>query len=438
MKDTLPFIDRVVLFNLYPVLRISLNNRNIISFLVICTPFTLGESPILNINSIYLSWVGIIILFCLNFDRIIIHKRILKNNYSIPLILFASSFFFSVMFGAEYTNNQYISTSDFSYSHTFQWVAAFITTQSILIYLIYISVDDFSDIVYFINAFIISGVIVNLLAIYTMLVGIFGADGRLLSTFKDPNYLGRFELFIIVISLCILIHTKNSIFNKIFYVINILVSMFIMYFTFSRAALITLPLIIVILILFKRSKIIKLTSVVGISLVFSTLLISAASRRLGESNLGLIGSLIDTSNIMRIVANYIGFMFFLDYPFFGIGYHNYYYTFLQSKYFNPLTANMEFIHSWFFSLMAEQGLFGVLTFLWILFLIYKSLIKYIKVDKLRNFKWIGILWLCLLTTLLLNGMFFPSFFPELNFALFCGIIGAYFKESAKVTNIMKE
>jgi len=356
-----------------------------------------------------------------------------------PTILFAASFFVSMFMGEGYSDLTEYTKYDSTFGGVLKDVIMFVPMQLLLIYFIYLSIQTKSDLKKVIYSFLKIGAVVNFigLSIFFIYKGteMRGLEGRLGATFTDPNYLGRFEILLIVISLSAILIIKDKRY-LLLNLANISISTFILFLTFSRSAIITLMLSIVIILLTMKNRLIK-TSIILLVCIFSIiLLLYVGTKRTSDDVIAGQSSAptgtVDYSSTTRIALNYAAVLMFLDYPVFGVGYHNFYNIYINRSYLPvdiPLASHISVVHSWLFSVLAEQGIFGLIVFLYILFLVFRKLfVNYRRADD-EEMKFYGLVLFCMFFVLIFNGLFFPVFFTELLFSLLLGIISAYFRIS---------
>lgn len=418
----------------------SVTPISIVIFVVYFTPFTMGEFiPVVSSFYYQITWILISILFLFNYRTILNHKRVFRTNYFIPTILFASSFFVSMFMGEGYSDLTEYTKYDSTFGGVLKDVIMFVPMQLLLIYFIYLSIQTKNDLKKVIYSFLKIGAVVNFigLSIFFIYKGteVRGLEGRLGATFTDPNYLGRFEILLIIISLSAIVIIKDKRY-LLLNLANISISTFILFLTFSRSAIITLMLSIVIILLTLKNRLIK-TSIILLVCIFSIiLLLYVGTKRTSDDVIAGQSSAptgtVDYSSTTRIALNYAAVLMFLDYPVFGVGYHNFYNIYINRSYLPvdiPLASHISVVHSWLFSVLAEQGMFGLIVFLYILFLVFRKLFhKYRRADD-EEMKFYGLVLFCMFFVLIFNGLFFPVFFTELLFSLLLGIISAYFRIS---------
>jgi O-antigen ligase len=372
-----------------------------------------------------------IALIAFNIDKIINHKPVFEFKYTLLSVLFAFSFFLSMMFGPDYKD-----LTDFTvYNSTFRAVLLnallFVPVNLALTYLIYLSISKIGDLLYYINVFLTSSLVVSIVSLlfgYT-----YDKENRLGMTFGDPNYLGRFVTFILILSIIyFLFNKKKNLVTTFFIILNFVLNFTILLFTFSRAALLTFVITFSIIILFSNSKVLKF-SLIGMNfLVFSYVIAFVAVQRglfVSEGS-GILSSFMDLSNSTRLGLNYSSILMFLDYPIFGVGFHNFYNIYINYDYVTdliPVSLSVSVVHSWFFSTLAEQGILGITTFCVLLYYIFKCLYKSIKNPVNEDFKYVSLSIFGLMFVFTFNGLFFPVFFPELLFPIFFGLTAGFLK-----------
>lgn len=407
--------------------------RNIISFLILISPFSLGKFPILSFSYLIYTYLCILILGFQLISEIPKHMQLINFKIFVLIAMVVLSFFVSMIFGLDYKVISDLTDFDSSFNGVLFDVFTFVPMQSLLIFLIYISVNDIEDINHYIKMIFISGFIVNLIAIYYVFSN---PSGRLGATFSDSNYLGRFEIFIIVLSISYIFFKGKGSLEKYFLIVNIFISFVLMYLTYSRSAVLTLGIIVSLMFIFNGKTKIKYILVILVIVVLVLAFSYITSSRIDSDSMGGGGFLykvfFEPSNFTRIILNYAGLKMFLDYPLFGVGYHNFYNVYINYSYI-PLEITLLFsknnsvIHSWLFSVFAEQGLFGAVPLIILFHLMFKKMYKLIKNKLFVEYRFYSISLYSLFFVLIFNGLFFPVFFPELIFSLLIGIILGYFK-----------
>lgn len=387
-------------------------------------------------------------LFLVQFNKLIYHRRILNKAFTICSVIFALSFFLSMIFGLEYQDmlSKYTTSAMIgSFSGILKNVIIFVPLELFIIYLIYLSINNIEDILFYFRIFLYSGFLMNFIAMIAILFGFGNIEGgRMGLTFFDSNYLGRFEVIISSIIFIYLMFSKKSIMKRLFIFLNIFLCLLVIFLTASRLALLTFVVITTILVLFSKNKTVKLSIIFFNFLLFSYLIVIIATRRgvsaAGEG-LGIMSSFIDLSNATRIALNYSAVQIFLDHPLFGIGYYNFFNVYINHNYipdFIPVSLDIAVIHSWFFATLAELGLFGIIPFCIILYLLISKILNNIRKPINEKYRLCGLLIFSLLFVFLFFGMFNPVFYPEVLFSIVFGLSGGYLKVSTIDLKLLKK
>lgn len=407
---------------------------SLIYCLIFITPFTNGENLFFNFNHTIATMVIVALLFMLNIDTIFNTRKVLDNKLKIFLYLLILSYFCSLVFGLQYTDNSSLTRYSSTFQSSLRSLLTMIPLHLSLIFIIYISIDNLEEIKKILNCFVICSVFVNFVAIFLLLKGLNTISGRIASTFEDPNYLGRLEVISVAISFCFIMFVKMPRFLKMLHFANIFISIIIQVLTFSRSSIITLVAVTFIILFFSKNKILKIMIPSGLVLGMIVIIPIMSAVRYGSAStvdVSFLSTFVDPSNAFRILLNIVGFKMFLDNPLFGIGYNNFYNTMLNnSAYFPvsfPLITNTPILHSWLFNILAEQGFLGFFSFVSILYLLFIKLKLVIKENISGDTHFISIALFSLLFIMVFNGLFFPTIIMELLFSVICGIIAAFLK-----------
>jgi O-antigen ligase len=407
-----------------------ISSITVISIVILILPFTIGNGPFLDINPSYIGFFAAALILFFEIENILTHKRKLESNYFLPSILFIVSVYLSMFLGFDYTSNPNLTLYDITFPAVIREVTKRIVAYSLLSFLIYISIKDLKDVKKLIHTFLISGILINLFSFFLLLSSSGTIKGRFTSVFEDPNMLGRFEVFIIIICVCLILLKRKNFFEFTFLVFNIIVCLYFQFLTYSRSSFISLSVIIVILFfLFSKSRLVKylflLMVILGLFFVLSKFSIL---RSVPDSQATAVG-LLDYSNLARILLNIVGVEMFLEKPIFGVGFLNYYNVYMNhSNYYEqfPMISQLPVIHSWLIAVMAELGLLGIVSLSWLLLLAFRDLFNSIR-RSLQYEKIYGVVIFSLLFVLVFNGLFYWYFIMELIFPVFLGILLGYVK-----------
>lgn len=423
-----------VKWDLVPVID-SLNeyftSRTVIAGLILFTPFTMGiDDSFLTKSIIPIVFISIAILFFLNYDKLLSHVSVLNWKYKWSLSILFLSFFVSVFFGLEYRDLTSLTIYNSSFSGVVIDLLINLPKQYILGFFIFLSIRSLDDLNFLIFTFLLSGVVVNTIAISQLFIPSGFEATRLIGTFIDPNYFGRFEVILICISLCRVLFTRISIGEKIMHFLNMVVCFYFLYTSLSRAAFITLALIVSVIVFYTQNKKTKYFAITLILIVLSYFVITVGSKRTGQTS-NVSGAVVDYSNTTRLALNVGAFNMFLDYPIWGVGFHNFYNVYINHNYVPeniPSAIVISIVHSWIFSTMAEQGLLGTIPCLVLSFLILRDLIRRAKTEDFdgRN-KSIALTLFSLNCIIIVFGLFNAIFFFELICPLIIGMTLGYLK-----------
>jgi len=337
-------------------------------------------------------------------------------------------------FGLDYTSNPNLNRYDITFDASLRSLLFKIPMHLTLIFFIYLGIDRLSEIKRILFAFILCALAVNIITLFLLSTGINTIEGRLASTFEDPNYLGRLEVISIAISICYLIFKESSFNLKMIIIANMVFSFLIQVFTYSRSSVLSLVAVIILIFYFSKSKFLKIIFTSGLILGMVLLIPIMSSVRYGagsDADISFISTFLDPSNALRILLNLIALKMFVHSPFFGVGYNNFYNVMLNySEFFPislPLITNTVIVHSWLFTLLAEQGLLGFISFVSLLIISFRRLVISIKQRISSDNLFVGVSLLSLFFIVVFNGLFFPTIIMELLFSLICGLIGSYLK-----------
>ena len=78
---------------------------SLISFLILLAPFTMGEViPLISAHYYKIVFIIDMLLILTLYERLLNHRKILKENFIFPIIIFCSSFYLSMIFGLQYAD----------------------------------------------------------------------------------------------------------------------------------------------------------------------------------------------------------------------------------------------------------------------------------------------------------------------------------------------
>ncbi len=352
----------------------------ILVILILIRPFISSLAfPCLNItySSILLIFLLVWIIF-----RGLPLKEIRSIQY--PLIFFVLALVISIIFSSDKINSLY---------EGYKYVTA------ILLFLIVIPLSD-NEKKGIINTIIIAGVIISILAIYQYFFGFkhlidyvaktnisspfiqdYLNQRRVFSPFVTPNTLAGY--LIIVIPLVLIIKNKEK-----WFILLLLSS--VLFFTKSIGAFISLFLGIIFYLYLRKNlsaKKVLLAVVVAIGCVFVVILRQSA----GSEHLMPAFSIFRRFDYWRDTLKIIKL-----HPFTGVGIGN----------FNlPLSS---YAHNSYLQICAEMGIFGLISFLWLITGIFRPAIKNITSHQNVYFLTASAIFL------IYNFVDFSFFLPEVS------------------------
>lgn len=279
-------------------------------------------------------------------------------------------------------------------------ISSFAMTNSIKVFLVYFtfvasyylivnSINTKTQLMTLIQGIIFAGIIVSLYGIYQYIFGfaegtiwtdneMFDIKTRVVSTFENPNVLGEYLLLLLPISAGY-IFSKKSIYSKSSNLIATGLLGLCMIFTYSRGNWVGLIVAIALFFAFYDRKIIWLG-------ILAALFIPAFIPDSILDRFMSIGNQADTSTSYRVHIWFGTLRLLKDYWLTGIG--------LGSEAFKTVYQHYSYAgviaphsHNLYLQIIAENGVFGLITFASIILLYYKMSISTIinnKNDKLMK------------------------------------------------------
>ncbi|MBW7886975.1 MAG: O-antigen ligase family protein [Bacteroidetes bacterium] len=261
---------------------------------------------------------------------------------------------------------------------------------------------------------------------------------RLSSIFHDPNIFARFLLFGIFYMLSFYFFDTTNTFRKNHLIIFCLLALICLVLTLSRSSLLTLMFgIIVFAFLLKNRKkefltisVVLIICIVAIIIIFILRIESNAQSAVLElSTFNRLQILIGGIDILK--KNWL----------FGIGYTNFQ-NFYASNYMqNAMSMTLEMyeqkgftvsMHNWFLEVFCEQGIFGLIGFIWFFYSFFKELVRSIKNTNDRFYKPLLIGHSFLLATYLIQGFFYHTFISLFSFWIYAGFAVSTIKAAEKI------
>lgn len=219
-------------------------------------------------------------------------------------------------------------------------------------------------------AWIIGGAAASLYAIAT-----FASQGlaRAVGGIGDPNYFVLYLTIPLALSL-VLFQTERSFLLKTFLISSLLAFLVATILSFSRGGLISVMVILVLWFLTSRNKrritAFLLTIAIAILIIFWLLPAIPLQSWLQRISPQLA---LQDAGAGRFYIWRGGLDMFLDHPLMGVGIGNFLYRYPEYSYYDPRGAWQRVAHNTFLEIAAEQGVFGLLAFLSLLWMTYRYL-----------------------------------------------------------------
>lgn len=196
---------------------------------------------------------------------------------------------------------------------------------------------------------------------------------RLFSTFLDPNFTAVFIALFIIFAIP---HTISSLKEKtkktLFFITLILLSIFALVLTYSRAVLLSFSLATLTFLFLNKKKYIPIfILIIGVIILFQLKTVRSEGTNLFRT----------TSAFARLESSNLAFSVIKDYPIFGVGFNTYRYV--SSKYIKPSQQVESSLPSHglsapdnsFLFVLATTGIFGFVAYL---FFWRSVIVKYLK------------------------------------------------------------
>ena len=407
--------------------------RILLTFLFLQPYLDFTDNPGLNIvKHLLLRFIAIYLFLITILSTIQSNKRINKSGLELPISLYIITAFLSSGIAIISSNAEIIDS------------IISLVTLPLLILLIYIFpywFDNKKVIVYGVKIFLYSSFTVVIIGLFQLLYfSLFPPDRgfRVTSIFHDPNIFARFLLFGIYFVLSILLFSKEKILSKRFLLTFLVLSFICLLYSFSRSGYATFIVGCFVFAMFVKSKKLKA------GIIISGIMVGIAAFLFLSTHRIFNGSFItEPSNFNRIQLVFSGIQMIENHWLIGIGYTNFPYIFIKSlqgsiaiSLFNyEMMGYQTSIHNWLIEVWAEQGIFGLISFIWLFAAIFKKLKKARRLnnDSLLHSFLIG--FTLMIFVFLFHGFFYHTFISQFFFWVFLGFLLSTIKvaENYKVT-----
>jgi O-antigen ligase len=208
-----------------------------------------------------------------------------------------------------------------------------------------------------------------------------GTEGyRIMGTYGDPNFFAQVMVVIIPIALNRLLYEKKPI-MKVLAGWSLAASILTVVFTFSRGGFLALCAVVVLILIIRKPPLVAILCGVLILIMLVPFLPASYFERLQTilDYLPFTGADVRTEVSFRgRMSEYaVGMEMFLDKPILGIGYENYATNYLKYSMqlgLDPRRTERS-AHSLYLQVLAEEGILGLLMFVFVLYSAFKSLSK---------------------------------------------------------------
>lgn len=218
---------------------------------------------------------------------------------------------------------------------------------------------------------------------------------RVVGTFGNPNVFAEYLEHILPVAIT-LVFVYRKLLNKMIIGSMAGVMLICLILTFSRGGWLGFASATILFVVLKMAKFIPLFIVGGIAAI--PLLPNVVMQRIST-----IGNVQDTSNAYRTYIWEGTINMIKDFWITGVGYGYWAFknTFLE---YGIKGSRAWHSHNMYLEIMAEMGIFGMLTFLWVILSIFITTIKFAKKTKDRYFSYVSIGLLCGFLSIMVHGI----------------------------------
>jgi len=237
---------------------------------------------------------------------------------------------------------------------------------------------------------------------------------RLCSFMHDPNIFGLYLVLIIVLSYLFFLKETRRL-ARIKYVLICITAMGILYYTFSRSAMLTLALLIIVLFFTIKTRNNRRTMIVCLAAVA---IIGVFLLQQRMQYLNVTKAKVDFSDFGRVSVGYAALNIIKEHWLIGVGFENG--RFLVRRYENPrypIDWNMVSIHNVYLAVTAELGIIGLLFLLTLYYFLLTDNIQLIRRYPFPQ-NLLFIFSFCVTITYLLHGVIYHIYFNNHEFYFF--------------------
>lgn len=263
-----------------------------------------------------------------------------------------------------------------------------------------------------VKALIASGTMVAWFGILQYCLGIFETgnwldqsyfydiEGRVVSVFENPNVLGSYLLLVLPFSLYFMVRSQTKK-NKLLSWISILSILACTLLTWSRGAWIAALICLLSFALFYTKKTMRVLFGLCFCIPFLPFVLPQSVVRRFTS----IGNLADSSTMYRVYTWKGTWRAISDHFMGGVGYGTAAYAEMYPQYAFAGMEAAAHSHSLFLQLWFGMGIFGLLSFLTVIFLSTQMNLEFLKKAKNLDLKWMVLASMCAILSSLIMGLF---------------------------------
>lgn len=223
-----------------------------------------------------------------------------------------------------------------------------------------------------VHSYIIAGVIVAVIALYQYYITRdIDPQRGLGSTFGDKNGMAIFLVGVVSISTALFTAKNIPTHSKLLYAISTLSAFTVIIISLSRGAWIGLVAVIIIFLLFqpRARKFILLSIIIFVFLRPESVMLRAGLVAPETQSQKWVVENRDYSDRFRLAVYHSSWNMFKESPLIGVGYGTY--GNRISNYFSFIKGYKPAPHNTFVQILAEEGIIGLLAFLWLLYAFLK-------------------------------------------------------------------
>lgn len=247
---------------------------------------------------------------------------------------------------------------------------------------------------------------------------------RVMSLMVHPSVFGSYLAFFMPLFYCLLSLSNNRI-SKFFWLACLILISIVLILTFSRSSFIASVIATSVYLVNKRRK--KLLVIFLLCIIFLVIFCTFAGKSSSFYRLGVF-RILESRRMFYYYSRFITTMRIVrDYPIFGIGIDNFRYFFYRYYPFDPRLVHplTNIPDNMYLMILGETGLFGFLSFMFLIFHILKRGFLCLRKLAMKNKMNAEIMlaFLCSIIVLLVNMLTYEIFYWPTPFFLFWMMLG---------------